>query len=128
MVDAISSAQSALSAMSTSMAVTANNVANMNTDGFKSQDTRLSTGRDGHGVQVADVVTDTSSGGLRSDTVTISNADGATESQLDTVETSNVDMARQAVNMIEDSRTYEANLTVIRTADEMAGTLLDMRV
>ena len=35
MIDAISSAQSALSAMSTSMAVAANNVANVNTNGFK---------------------------------------------------------------------------------------------
>ncbi|EFL50305.1 protein of unknown function DUF1078 domain protein [Solidesulfovibrio fructosivorans JJ]] len=128
MTDAISAAQSALGAMSTSMAVTANNVANVNTDGYKSQDARLSTGPDGQGTQVSSIVEDTSAGALRAETVAAENQAGAYEPQMDMVEMSNVDLVRQNVNMIQDSRAFEANVAVIRTADEMAGTLLDLRV
>ncbi|MFU2208688.1 flagellar basal body rod protein FlgC [Solidesulfovibrio sp. C21] len=128
MTDAISAAQSALGALSTSMAVTANNVANVNTDGYKSQDARLSTGPDGQGTQVSSIVEDTSAGALRAETVAAENQAGVYEPQMDMVEMSNVDLVRQNVNMIQDSRAFEANVAVIRTADDMAGTLLDLRV
>lgn len=128
MTDAISSAQSALSAMSVSMAATANNVANVNTDGYKSRDVRLQTGPGGQGVRVADVVEDRSAGGYRPAAVSAQNEAGVYEPSVDMVETSNVDLARQSVDMIETSRTFEANVAVVRTQDEMLGTLLDMRV
>jgi flagellar basal-body rod protein FlgC len=128
MTDAISASQSALGAMSTSMAVTANNVANLDTNGFKSQDARLATGPGGQGVQVSDIAEDTSSGALLSETTNVQNDEGASETRQGLVETSNVDLTRQVVNMMEDSRAFEANVGVIRTEDAMAGTLLDMRV
>jgi len=115
MTDAISAAQSAFGALSASMAVTANNVANMNTDRFKSQDVRLATGPQGQGVQVGNVVEDASSGGYR-------------PTNEGMVETSNVDLVRQSVDMMQTGRAFEANAAVIRTEDDMAGTLLDMRV
>ena len=114
MTDAISSAQSALGALSSSMAVTANNVANMNTDRFKAQDVRLATGPQGQGVQVGNVVEDASSGGSR-------------QTDAGPVELSNVDLAQQAVDMIQTERAFEANAAVIRTEDALAGTLLDLR-
>ena len=128
MIDAISSAQSALSAMSTSMAVTANNVANVNTDGYKSKDVRLATGPGGQGVRVGDVVEDDSAGGYRPAAVSAQNEAGVYEPTAAMVETSNVDLARQAVDMVETTRTFEANAAVIRTQDDMLGTLLDTRV
>ncbi|MHC1787970.1 flagellar basal body rod protein FlgC [Solidesulfovibrio sp.] len=128
MTDAISSAQSALSAMSASMAATANNVANVNTDGYKSRDVRLQTGPGGQGVRVADVVEDASAGGYRPAAVSARNEAGVYEPSVGMVETSNVDLARQSVDMIETSRAFEANVAVVRTQDDMLGTLLDMRV
>lgn len=128
MTDAISAAQSALGAMSTSMAVTANNVANVNTDGYTSKEARLSTGPDGQGTQVSAIVEDTSDAGLRAETVGVENQAGVYEPTEDMVAMSNVDLVRQNVNMIQDSRAFEANVAVIRTADDMAGTLLDLRV
>ncbi len=128
MIDAIASARSALGAMSTSMAATANNVANVDTDGYKSREVRLETGRDGQGVRVSGVVEDSSSGGLRPETVSAQNEAGVYEPTVDMVEMSNVDLARQSVNMIEASRAFEANVAVVRASDDMAGTLLDMKV
>ena len=128
MIDAISSAQSGLSAMATSMAATANNVANVNTDGYKSQDVRLATGPQGQGVRVADVATDNSAGGYGPAAVRGQNAAGVYEPTAGLVETSNVDLARQSVDMIETSRAFEADVAVVRTQDDMVGTLLDMRV
>ena len=56
------------------------------------------------------------------------NAAGVYEPSVGLSEMSNVDLARQTVNMVEASRAFEANVAVIRTADDMAGTLLDLRV
>ena len=128
MTDAISAAQSALSAFSTSMAVTANNVANINTDGYKSQDARLETGPDGQGVRVSDIVRDDSPGGYQPESVSAYNQAGVYEPSAGLVETSNVDLARQTVDMIQTSRAFEANTVTIRSQDQMLGTLLDMRV
>jgi flagellar basal-body rod protein FlgC len=128
MTDAISVAQSALSALSTSMAATANNVANADTPGYKSQEVRLADGPDGQGVQVADVARDDAAGGLTPSMVSALNEAGVYEPTASVVEMSNVDLVRQSVNMVEASRAFEANVAVIRTADDMAGTLLDLRV
>lgn len=128
MTDAISSAQSALNAMATSMVATANNVANADTAGYKSEEVRLSDGPDGQGVQVADVVRDNAPGGLTPSVVRAQNEAGVYEPTASLVEMSNVDLARQSINMVEAARTFEANTAVIRTADDMAGTLLDRHV
>ena len=128
MTDAISSAQSALSALTTSMAATANNVANLNTDGYKSKEVRLETGPQGRGVRVADVAVDNSAGGYRPAAVNSQNEAGVHEPTAGLVETSNVDLAQQSVDMVETSRAFEANVAVVRTQDDMVGSLLDLRV
>ena len=128
MIDAISAGQSALSALSTSMAATANNVANSNTDGYTSEEVRLTTGPDGQGVRASDVVRDAAPGGYSPESVSAYNQAGVYEPSAGLVETSNVDLARQAVHMAETSRAFEANVVSIRTQDDMIGTLLDMRV
>ena len=129
----VATAQSALNAMTVSMAAAANNVANLDTDGYKAERVGLQTGEDGQGVTVSGVTYDGTTGGMRlvgeptpfrdtGDTVNIS------EQGLRLAETSNVDPARETVSMIEASRGFEANLAVIRTQDSMAGALLDMQV
>ena len=107
--------------------VVARNVANADTDGYKSEQARLSTGADGYGVQVSDIARDDSPGALRPESMS-SQSDAGLTSRAQPVETSNVDLAQQAVSMIETQRAFEANTAVIRTEDQMAGTLLDMRV
>jgi flagellar basal-body rod protein FlgC len=43
------------------------------------------------------------------------------------VELSNVDLAEEAVNQILAQRGFEVNLHTLRTADEMLGTILDLK-
>lgn len=128
MTDALSVAQSALGSLSTVMAATAQNVANAATAGYRSRDARLETGPDGQGVRVSGFVADTPAGERLPETVSRQDEAGLAEPTLNRVEMSDVDLARQSVNMIEASRAFEANVAVIRTEDDMAGTLLDTRV
>ena len=128
MTDAISSARTALDAMSETMAASAGNVANLDTDGYQAQRVNLATAEDGQGVQVESITSDPTPGSLNpysgsttGDSVDISDAGRAM------AETSNVDLVRESVTMIEASRGFEANVAVIRTQDAMTGTLLDMR-
>ena len=128
MIAGISSNLQALSALAVSQAVTANNVANVNTDGYKSQEARLTTGPDGEGVRVSDIVRDASPGGYQPEAVSAYNQAGVYAPSAGLVEMSNVDLARQAVSMIETTRAFEANAVTIRSQDKMLGNLLDMRV
>lgn len=43
------------------------------------------------------------------------------------VEGSNTDVATEMVNLIVTSRTYQANAQTVRTADEMLGTVIDLK-
>jgi flagellar basal-body rod protein FlgC len=134
MTGVIATAQSALNAMTVSMAATANNLANLDTDGYKAERVGLQTGEDGQGVAVSGVTRDESTGGLRPDTVSSGFSQEAgdivdiSDRGVRMAETSNVDPARESVSMIESARGFEANVAVIRTQDDMAGALLDMQV
>lgn len=116
MIGAIQSALSGLTAFSTQVAVTAHNVANVNTDGFKKSRTELIAVESG-GVRSA-IQKDETAG------PTILNNTGYGPALL---ELSNVDLAEEAVNQILGQRGFEANIQTIRTADEMLGTILDIR-
>ncbi len=126
MIDGVDSSLQALSTVSTSMAVTANNVANVNTDGFQQSSVTLETGPDGEGVRVQDIRPDESPGPVYPQYLPVENNQGVMEPQLTYVEGSNTDIATQMVNMITDSHAYSANLAAIRTEDQMAGTVLDI--
>ena len=43
------------------------------------------------------------------------------------LELSNVDLAEEAVNQIIGQRGFEANIQTVKTADEMLGTILDIK-
>ncbi len=124
-----STAADAMNAFSTSVAVTANNLANVSTDEFKASRTNLETGPDGEGVRVSSITEDSSSGPLKEEVVARENAEtGRVETERDLVEGSNTDVATEMVNLMVNENAYGANAEMIRTEDEMAQTVLDMKV
>ena len=116
MIGAIHSALSGLIAFSTQVSVTANNLANVNTDGFKKSRTELIAMEFG-GVRAAIQKIETAG-------PTILNNTGYGPTQL---EWSNVDLAEEAVNQIIGQRGFEANIQALTTADDMLGRILDIK-
>ncbi len=116
MLSAIHTALSGLAAYAKQVEVTAHNVANVNTDGFKKSYTEFVSVETGGVLPV--VRKDDSAG------PTVLSDRGYGPSQ---VELSNVDLAEEAVNQILAQRGFEANLHTLRTADDMLGTILDMK-
>lgn len=90
-------AGSALQAFSASQQVTANNVANLSTDTFKSLKTTFED-NGGSGVSVSISKTQ------------------------DTV-----DISREAVNLLSNTAGFKSNLTVLKAADEMSKELLSIK-
>lgn len=122
----IDTSVSALNALSTRAQVTANNIANVNTDGFKASRADLETGYGGQGVQVSAITQDTSTGPMVQSLLPVENpATGRIETEYQWVEGSNTDISREMVNLMTTERAYQANATTIRTWDEMIGTVLD---
>ena len=106
---------SAVQAFGTKMDVTANNLANVETDEFKKSRAIMSEGPKGSVVveiekddSPAPVVTEVVNGEAKERTL------------------SNVDMAEEITGMIPTQNGFEANLTVIKTKDEMLGTVVDI--
>lgn len=89
-------AQSGIEAYSTKMEVTANNIANLNSDNFKAS--RVVMNESGNG-GVNAVVTQTED---------------------------RVDISREAVEMLSTSAGFKANLQVIKAGNEMSQSLLDI--
>jgi flagellar hook protein FlgE len=102
---ALSGMQAAGSMMNTA----ANNIANLNTPGYRASHVDL-VELSGGGVAV---------GGGRPDTAPAPvSADGKAGS--------NVDLATEMVSLIQSRNLYSANAMVVKTADRMVGSLLDM--
>ncbi|MFW5734740.1 MAG: flagellar basal body rod protein FlgC [Oceanidesulfovibrio sp.] len=117
---------SALNAYSTRAQVTANNIANVNTDGFKASRADLETGYGGQGVQVSSITQDTSTGPMVQSLVpTADPLTGHIETQYQWVEGSNTDLSREVVTMMTTERAYAANAKAISTWDQMIGSVLD---
>ena len=106
---------SALNAFGTGMGVTSNNVANVNSDGFKSSRTVIEEGQNGS--VNARIQKSTEPGPMVQDNLA---AGGVKEG-------SNVDLAREITSTIPTQRGYEANLKMVKTQDEMLGTVIDMK-
>lgn len=110
----------ALQAIGVSQQVAANNVANMNTDGFQPSRVDLETGPGGQGVRVQDVV-EISSAGQQAATEELPPDEAA-------LEPSATDLATEMTQMIENEHAFAANVAAIRTDAEMAGAVIDMMV
>lgn len=114
MISALNGTLSALRAFVTKLGATADNIANVNTDGFKRNRAVLHEDDNG-GVRVK--LSKDESPGLRYDVI---EDDKKVEK-----ETSNVDLAEEIPDLMLTKRAYQANLKTIETQDEMLGSLLD---
>lgn len=128
MVQSMLSSASALRSHQTKMDVIAHNVANVNTNDFKSSRTTL---RDSAPRTVSDVVTNPMQvgSGVSVGSIDRSKTPGAMRVTGDTTETmSNTDLAVEMTSMITTQRGFEANARVIPVADSMLRELLDLKV
>ncbi|MFO7728712.1 MAG: flagellar basal body rod C-terminal domain-containing protein [Desulfonatronovibrio sp.] len=118
----------ALKSFAGSQDLTAHNVANINTDEYRSKRLDLETGPEGRGVRPARVVEDSTPGPLVQTWRPVENEEGKIEQKEVEVEGSNTDLAREITRMIADERAMEANAQAVRTYDHMAGTIIDILV
>ena len=115
MISALNGTISALKAFVTKMGVTADNIANVNTDGFKKNRAILKEDQNG-GVRVE--ISRENRPGFR--------YGGVENDQVVEKEASNVDLAEEIPDLMVTKRAYQANLKTIETQDEMLGSLLDI--
>ena len=115
MISAVNSAISALQVNKTRLGVTADNIANVNTDEFKKSRAIQKEGSNGD-VQVN--IERVNTPGHR-----YQELEG---NQLIEKEGSNVSLEEEVPELMVTQRTYEANLKVVQTHDKMLGTLLDI--
>ena len=108
---------SALKAFGVKLQSTANNTANMLTDGYKA--TRVEFAELKQGGVTATVSRDLTPGTYLPPQPGTPNPDQPRES-------SNVDLVTETVDLIVTQRAFEANARFIRTADETTGTIIDI--
>jgi flagellar hook protein FlgE len=111
----VSNSISALSAHATKLAVSANNIANVETEAFKKSRAVLQEGANGS-VKVEIQRVDTP-GPVVED---------SSNDQYAAREMSNVDLGEEIPQTMIARRGYEANLSMIRTADEMLGSVINI--
>ena len=116
MISAIHTALSGLTAIGKQIEVVANNVANVNTDGFKKSRTEFVEIPTGGVLPV--VEKDDSSG------PTVLRDTGGNQTM---VELSNVDLGEEMVQQIVAQHSFEANLQTLRTGEALLGSILDIR-
>ncbi len=121
-INALGSGVSGLIANADRLNVSGHNVANVNTDGFKSQEIATTDAAYindiGTGVRVSSVYSPSRPGPLAVD------AAGGVDSGM--VEMSNTDLIRETTNQMAAQKAYGANIATIRVADTMAQDLLNM--
>ncbi len=114
MTQAINAALSALAALGKKLNVTANNIANLNTDGFKKSRAILEDA-DPYGVTVSISKVNTPGAPVPSE-------DGTPQMK----ESSNVDLGEEIIDLKITERAFEANVKPIQAEEEMTGKLLDI--
>ncbi|MCI7568485.1 flagellar basal body rod C-terminal domain-containing protein [Desulfovibrio sp.] len=116
-VSSLDISSSALQTFGLGMMTTANAIANVNTDGFLPQRAVYGEMRGG-GVRLESVVQE---GGQPGRVQT------AVERRAVTDAPSATELTREIPGMMTTQRAFEVNAVAVRTADEMLGTLLDIR-
>ena len=115
MIANVSNNLSALRAYGTQMGVIADNVANVNTDGFKKNRAVLREGPN------QSVEADIQKVGTPGAVYTASDGRQSVEKEM-----SNVNLAEEMPAMMTTQHAYSANLKVVQTQDEILGSLLDI--
>jgi flagellar hook protein FlgE len=115
MISAISSSLSALKAFGKKLTVTADNIANVNTDGFKKSRCVFKEGPQG-GVQANIQRIDAPGHPIREEM----------RGRISEKETSNVDLTEEIPQLILGRRGYQANVKAIQTKDEILGAIIDI--
>jgi flagellar basal-body rod protein FlgC len=114
-ISSIDNSLAALKVFMNKMRVTANNIANVNTDGFKKSRALISEGPGG--VPMTNVV--------QIDTPGPPNAAAHDDPTLDE-ELSNVELTEEIPQLMLSQRGFQANLKTLKAQDEMLGTILDI--
>ena len=115
MISSISNNLSALKAFGTGLGVKANNIANSNSENFKKSRAINTEGENG------EVRTEIRKVDPENELPGVNPENNTSETQP-----SNVDLTEEIPGMIIDQRGFEANLKVIKTRDEMLGSVLDI--
>jgi flagellar basal-body rod protein FlgC len=123
------SSVSGMQAQSTRLAVSAGNVANVSTVGR----TGVTSGKEAAYKPQEVLQTTTAGGGVRADVRAVQPAsvqvympDSALADEEGIVAAPNVSIEKETVDQMLAKRAYQANAAVIRTQDEMLGSLLDL--
>ena len=116
MIYPIAGTLSALTAAGTKMGVTADNVANVNTNEFKKNRVILSEHSNG-GVSAA--VDKVDAPGIQKETIQ--------NGRIVQTESSNVDLVEELTELKTTESYYGANLKVLKTQQDMLGELIDMK-
>ena len=116
MISSISGTVSALQALGTKMAVSANNVANVESDAFKKSRAVLEEG------ERNEVTVDIEKIDTPGPVITEFQGDKEVEREL-----SNVDLGEELPHSMSTQRSYEANLKVLQTQDEMLQSVIDIK-
>lgn len=115
MIYPVNHALTALAAFRDKMNVTADNVANVNTDEFKKSRVDLEEGSHG-GVQAH--VQQINTPGVPKESIR--------NDEIIEVESSNVDLTEELTDLISTKAAYGANIKTLRAGNEMLGSLLDI--
>lgn len=115
MIYPVSNALSALNAFRKKMDVTANNIANVNTDNFKKSRVNMQEGSNG-GVQVN--IQQINTPGYPKEVYQ--------DDALVEVESSNVDLVEEITDMVVTKAGFNANLKTVSTQNQVLGSLLDI--
>jgi flagellar basal-body rod protein FlgC len=115
MISSLNTSLSGLNAFQQQLSVAANNLANVNTDGFKQSQIVLSS------VEPQGVVAASKKLELPGPLALEQSADG-----VSVVEKSHVDVSQEMTSLTTAKRAYQANLKALKAADETVGSLLDV--
>ena len=115
MISSISSTLSALQAFGKKMGVTANNVANLESEEFKKSRAVFKEGRQG------EVAVDIEQIDTPGPIITETKGQEIVEKEL-----SNVDLTEEIPQMMIAKRAYQANTQTIKAHNEMVGSLIDI--
>ncbi len=123
----VEASSQALDVFSIVQQVSSNNVANVSTENFRSSRVDLEEGASG-GVRVADIRQNNEPGPLFPSDRMESNSLGQNEVAPGLAMGSNTDIGKEMVDMMVNQTAFGANVSAVRTWDQMTGAVLDMVV